>query len=575
MTRAPHELLAAARSWIEADPDPATQAELTRLVDAQDLAQLEERLSPLRFGTAGLRGAVGAGPGRMNLAVVVRTAYGIAQYVEEQAEAHGRLVVIGFDARPTSRGFAEASAAVLLAAGLRVAAFPEPTATPLVAFFGRELGAAVSIVVTASHNPRGDNGYKVYGPTAVQIAAPVDAAIAAHIARAPAARDVPRLAVRFEGPVRASLELLGPQRQAAYFEALSRALPAGSVARGLCIVHSALHGVGSAPMLRTLADAGFNRVSVVAEQASPDGTFPTTPFPNPEEPGTLDLALHAARQRGAELLLVNDPDADRLAAAARLDGALTVLDGNQVGALLADHLLSLAPAGDAAPLVLSSVVSSPLIGVLCRARGAHYERTHTGFKWLWSAALELERSGQGKFCFAYEEALGYSVLPAVRDKDGISAGRALAELSAQLSARGLTLFDRLFELYAEHGLWASAAHNLVLSGPGALARVAAALDALVEAAELTIADERVTRVVDYRRGSAERAPWLGFAELVELQLASGARLFVRPSGTEPKLKLYGHVRRQITLRSDLESALLSARNSAAALLQRLLNALQL
>lgn len=575
MKLAAEELLAAAQRWIEADPDPATRAELTTLVAAQDLVQLEERLTPLRFGTAGLRGAVGAGPGRMNLAVVMRTAYGIAQYVEEQAEAHGRLVVIGFDARPTSRGFAEASAGVLLAAGLRVAAFPEPAATPLVAFFARELGAAVSIVVTASHNPRGDNGYKIYGSSAVQIAAPLDSAIAAHIARAPAARDVRLLAVSFAGPVRPPLELLGPQHENAYFEALSCALPASAVARELCIVHSALHGVGTAPMLRTLADAGFMRVSVVAEQASPDGSFPTTPFPNPEEPGTLDRAMAEAEQRGAQLLLVNDPDADRLAAAARLDGTLTVLDGNQVGALLADHLLSLAPAGAAPPLVLSSVVSSPLVSSLCRARGARYERTHTGFKWLWTAALELERSGQGKFCFAYEEALGYSVMPAVRDKDGISAGRALAELSAQLSARGLTLFDRLFELYVEHGLWASAAHNLVLSGPGALARVAAALDVLVDASELGIADERVAAVIDYRKGSGERAPWLGSAELVELQLASGARLFVRPSGTEPKLKLYGHVRSEITLRSDLASALVAARNSAAALVQRLLRALQL
>jgi phosphomannomutase len=406
MTRAAEELLAAAQAWISGDPDPSTRSELSRLVEARDFVQLEARLLPLRFGTAGLRGAVGAGPGRMNLALVIRTAHGIARYVEEQAAVGGRLVVIGFDARPTSRAFAQASVGVLLAAGLRVAAFVEATATPLVAFFGRELGAAVSIVVTASHNPRADNGYKVYGASAVQIVSPVDAVIAEHIARAPLAIDVPRTAVAFDGAPPAGLDWIGPERERAYFDAISAAFPASSDARELSIVHSALHGVGGAPMLRTLTDAGFHCVSVVSEQATPDGTFPTTPFPNPEEPGTLDLALLEAQRRSAQLLLVNDPDADRLAAAARLDGELTVLDGNQLGALLADYLLSNVAVGAGPALVLSSVVSSPLVGQLCRARGARYERTHTGFKWLWTAALELERRGQGRFCFAYEEALG-------------------------------------------------------------------------------------------------------------------------------------------------------------------------
>lgn len=574
MTLDLEQLLRAAHSWIEGDPDPVTQAELRELMATRDAGALNERLTPLSFGTAGLRGAVGAGPGRMSLAVVLRTAYGIARYVESQADG-ARSVVIGFDARPTSRAFAEASAGVLLAAGLRVVAFPEPTATPLVAFFAREQGAAIGIVVTASHNPRGDNGYKVYGSSGVQIVAPVDALIAEHIARAPAARDVPRLPVSFASAVPEQLELIDAAREGRYFEAISAALPASTTRRELRIVHSALHGVGTAPMLRSLADAGFSQVSVVAAQAAPDGSFPTTPFPNPEEPGTLDLALAEAERVGAALLLVNDPDADRLAAAARLDGALTVLDGNQVGALLADFLLSASTPAHPTALVLNSVVSSPLVGLLCQARGARHERTHTGFKWLWSAALELERAGQGRFCFAYEEALGYSVFSAVRDKDGIAAGRALAELAAQLAERGLSLFDRLFELYAEHGLWASAAQNLTLRGADAMVRVANSLDALVAVRDLRIGAERVTRSVDYRVGAESRAPWLGAAQLVEIELESGARLFVRPSGTEPKLKLYGHVQSIITLRSDLGPALTRARQSAAALLLQLSSALKL
>ncbi len=557
-------LLELARAWIEGDPDPATRAELQALCDANDLTALSERLAPLSFGTAGLRGAVGAGPGRMNLAVVLRTAFGISRYLAEQAGPASGPVVIGFDARPTSRAFAEASAGVLLAAGVPVATFAAPVATPLCAFFARELQAPICIVVTASHNPRGDNGYKVYGPDAVQITAPVDAAIARHIGGAPAAVQVPRLDVTFDDPPSAGLKLLANEDYDRYFAAISAAIPAVGAAPELGIVHSALHGVGSAPMLRTLADAGFVHVSSVAAQAQPDGSFPTTPFPNPEEPGTMDLALAEGERGAAALVLVNDPDADRLAVAARLDGELRVLDGNQVGALLADHALG-SWSATPTPLVLCSVVSSPLVEQIAKARRAHCERTHTGFKWLWTAALELERRGAGRFCFAYEEALGYSVFREVRDKDGIAAGRATAELAARLSRRGATLFDRLYELYAEHGLWLSASRNIALRGPDANARVAERLGALGP----RVADKLVVQKRDYRVGGAQRPPWLGVAPLVELELETGDRLFVRPSGTEPKLKLYGHVRGTLTSRADFARDLVATRRSAAELLESL------
>jgi phosphomannomutase len=568
------ELVAAARAWIDGDPDPATRAELAALVDAEELTALAERMTPLSFGTAGLRGAVGAGSGRMNTAVVTRTAHGIARYLAEAPDAAARPIVIGFDARPSSRGFAEVSAGVLLAAGFRVVAFVQPTATPLCAFLGRELLASVTIVVTASHNPRGDNGYKVYGSNAVQIISPVDAEIARQIAAAPPARLVPVDPVRFDQAASARLTLVSASSLDSYFSAVSAAIPAKPEHRELPIVHSALHGVGTAPMLRALADAGFRCVDVVAAQAEPDGTFPTTPFPNPEEPGTLDLSLAEGRRRAAALVLVNDPDADRLAAAARLDDVLTVLDGNQVGALLADYALSLHSA-TAAPLVLSSVVSSPLVGLMATTLGAHHERTLTGFKWLWSAALELERRGVGRFCFAYEEALGYSVFSGVRDKDGIAAGRALAELAAMLASRQKSLFDRLFELYAVHGLWASAARNIALSGGDANARLGRRLDALLGQSSLQIAGERVLRITDYRVGETERPRWLSATALFELELEHGGRIFVRPSGTEPKLKLYGHVQRSVTLRSDFAHDLADARQLAAAQLEALETALQL
>ena len=569
MTPAQAELLEQARAWMEGDPDPATRAELGALVEASAFEALAERLQPLSFGTAGLRGAVGAGSGRMNLAVVIRTAHGIASYLAEQATDRAKPIVIGFDARPTSRAFAEASAGVLIAAGYRVVAFTAPTATPLCAFLGRELGAPITIVVTASHNPRPDNGYKVYGPSAVQIVSPVDVDIARHIARAPAARAIAK-SIGFSDPPPAGLTLLDSLELDSYFAAVSAAIPAATSGRQLVIVHSALHGVGTAPMLRTLADAGFTNVHVVPAQAEPDGTFPTTPFPNPEEPGTLDLALAAAERHDAALLLVNDPDADRLAAAARLNGALTVLDGNQVGALLADHLLSLCPAVPT-PLVLTSIVSSPFVSEMAHARGARCERTHTGFKWLWTAALDLQRQGAGQFCFGYEEALGYSVFPAVRDKDGIAAGRALAELAASLAERSQTLFGRLHELYAQYGLWASAARNLAFKAGTPIAPL---LDALATQSDLRLGARQVVRCIDYRAGETERPPWLGAAAMLELQLDDASRVFVRPSGTEPKLKLYGHVKRTITLESDFSSSLAEARQSAAALLQELAKLLQ-
>jgi len=574
MTAADEQLLVAVRAWIDGDPDPATRAELAALLEGDQREALAERMLPLTFGTAGLRAEVGAGSGRMNAAVVTRAAHGIARYLVEQAGAAERPVVIGFDARPTSRGFAEISAGVLLAAGFRVVAFAEPTATPLCAFLGRELSASITIVVTASHNPRADNGYKVYGASAVQIVSPVDAEIARHIAAAPAARLVARRAVRFDEPAPSGLTLRHASGLVSYFAAVSAAIPARAESRELPIVYSALHGVGALPMRQTLADAGFTAVELVAAQAEPDGTFPTTPFPNPEEPGTLNLALSEGERRAAALVLVNDPDADRLAAAARLDGALTVLDGNQVGILLADYALSLHGSAST-PLVLSSVVSSPLVGLLAMAAGAHHERTLTGFKWLWSAALELERRGVGRFCFAYEEALGYSVFPAVRDKDGIAAGRALAELAAGLRARGESLFDRLYELYATHGLWASAARNIALSGGDASARLARCLDALPSRSELLIAGERVLRIVDYRAGDLQRPAWLGASPLFELELERGGRIFVRPSGTEPKLKLYGHVRYDVTRRSYFARDLAAARSAAAAQLAALETALQL
>jgi phosphomannomutase len=565
MTREPGELLEAARLWIAGDPEPDLREELEALCRARNFAELARRMAPLEFGTAGLRAPLGAGSGYMNRAVVLKTTYGIGRYVLEAGDGARAPVVIGYDARRRSREFAEVCAGVLLAMQIDVQLFPQPVPTPLVAFAARELASPLAIVITASHNPRGDNGYKVYGPNAAQLVAPLDRELTRRIAAAPAAREVPCLELDpGSAAVQKHFAWVAPAQYDAYFAALAAALPAGQAARDLSIVYSAFHGVGWRYAERALREAGFCDLRPVAEQIEPDGAFPTIAFPNPEEPSTLDRALSLARSTGAELVLVNDPDADRLAAAARSGGELAVLDGNQIGALLADYLLERAPR-EPLPLVVSSIVSSPLVAAIAESYGARYERTHTGFKWMWLAALELVRSEGVQFCFAYEEALGYSVFAGVRDKDGIAAARALAELAAAQREKGRTLFDRLFELYAAHGVWASAARPLALDPARAGAELSARLDALVRAPPSQLAGIELARVIDYRAQTGRQLAWLAPAPLLELELLDGSKAFVRPSGTEPKLKLYSHVKRDLAI--DRDAALRGARDFAERLLE--------
>ncbi len=526
------DLLEATHAWIAADPDPAARAELNELIASGDGEELAERMAgALEFGTAGIRGKVEAGSNRMNRAVVIRTTAGLAAYVRRHGSAGP--VVVGRDARLSSARFMTDTVGVLAAAGLPVVFFPHPVPTPLVAHAALRHKAAAAIVITASHNPPQDNGYKVYAANGAQIVPPVDVEIAAAIADVGPAVDVPRIEDPYEHEAVAEIEA---DFFARYLDDLQR-MREGDPPADPVAVYSPMHGVGGRFVVEALQRSGYTNVHPVAEQFSPDGHFPTVDFPNPEEPGALDLAIAQARRLDADLIVANDPDTDRLAAAVPdRHGAWRPLTGNQIGVLLADHLLSRTQLDQ--PIVLSSIVSTPMLRSIADAYGATYATTLTGFKWIWNAALDLQEEGKGTYLFGFEEALGYSVGPAVRDKDGISATVHFLDLVASAQADGLTVLDRLEGLAEHHGLWVSVQHSVVRPGTEGAAEIAAAMKRLAADPPATVAGVDVTAVTDYRTGAESRPRYLGATSLVELDLGHLGRILVRPSGTEPKLKLY-------------------------------------
>jgi phosphomannomutase len=533
------DLNAQTRRWIDADPDPETQAELRAILERADRAELAERMhAPLEFGTAGLRGLVGAGLARMNRAVVIRATRGFADWLlANEPDAKRLPVVLGYDARLSSRQFAEDTAGVLTAAGIGVRYFEEPVPTPLVAYAARQLAAVGAVVVTASHNPPEYNGYKVYASNAAQIISPVDREIADWIERVGPANRVERA----EGALAGGHALAEPVPAALfdrYLAELDAARPAGAADRDFGIVFTPMHGVAGKFVERALAHAGYARVHPVAEQSAPDGRFPTVRFPNPEEPGALDLALALAEKENAELVLANDPDGDRLAVCVPSVARRWVqLTGNQVGVLLADYMLSGALRVPT-PVVISSIVSSPMLGSIAKEHGAHFEQTLTGFNWIANAALELEQSAGVRFCFGYEEALGYSVGRIVRDKDGVSAAVLFADLVARARAGRRNVLDELHRLYRRHGLWVSIQKSITRTGTEGLSQIERAMQTLGSEQPSELARRAVTGWTDFRSGAEQRPRWLGTANMLGLDLAGGGRVLVRPSGTEPKLKIY-------------------------------------
>jgi phosphomannomutase len=537
------DLFDRATAWLADDPDSQTRAELAALlqraregVDAPAArAELADRFAGLlQFGTAGLRGELGAGPNRMNRAVVIRAAAGLAAWVRAQG---GGGVVVGFDARRYSDVFARDTCAVMEAAGVEATVLPRPLPTPVLAFAIRHLGADVGVMVTASHNPPNDNGYKVYTGDGSQIAPPVDEQIAAHIAAVP---DVASVPLADDGWV-----TLDDGIVAAYLDRATAVLDPQSP-REVTTVYTPLHGVGGDLLLSAFEAAGFPAPTVVPEQADPDPAFPTVPFPNPEEPGALDAALALARRRGADLLLANDPDADRCAVAVPgRDGAWRLLTGDEVGALLGAHLLARGARGTFA----CSIVSSSLLGAVARAAGVPFVQTLTGFKWITKAP---------GLRYGYEEALGYCCDPdAVKDKDGVTAALLVAEMAAGLRAQGRTLLDTLDDLARAHGLHHTSQVSVRVDD---LARIGLVMTRLRASPPTALGGAAVLGTDDLLDPSGPLPPTDG----IRLRLEGSGRVVVRPSGTEPKVKCYLEVVEPVVA-GDVEAARRSAHHRMDAL----------
>ncbi|PZF59048.1 phospho-sugar mutase [Curtobacterium sp. MCSS17_008] len=520
-------VLAAARSWSAQDPDDETRAELDALVaaatsgSAEAAASLRERFSGrLAFGTAGLRAELGAGPQRMNRVVVTQAAAGLARFLIDTGR--DRSVVIGYDGRVNSDVFARDSAEVMRGLGLDVTLLPSALPTPVLAFAVRHLGVGAGVMVTASHNPPRDNGYKVYlggEDDGSQIVPPVDGEIAAAI-DAVAAGDVRDLDRATDYTV-ADGALVQ-----AYVAATAATVPAPRlpVDAQPKVVYTAMHGVGWETARAVFGAAGFAEPVVVPEQIEPDGAFPTVSFPNPEEPGAMDLAVAQGVAVGADLVIANDPDADRLALAIP-DGAGSFrrLSGNEVGWLLGWRAAARAQAAGETGALAASIVSSPALARVAERYGLEYRDTLTGFKWV---------SRVPGLVFGYEEALGYLVDPGVvRDKDGISAALALLDLAVGLAASGKTVADQLDAFAAEFGAFAS---GQVSTRVDDLSRIGEVMASLRSSAPTSLGGRSVVGVTDYRDGVEGFPP----SDILRYDLDGGARVIVRPSGTEPKVKVY-------------------------------------
>jgi phosphomannomutase len=503
----------------------------------------------------------------MNLAVVIRVTRAVADYLQSRGyDARVRPVIVGCDARLDSVRFADAAARVLIAAGIPVRRFADPVPTPFVAYAVRAFAASAGIMVTASHNPAEYNGYKLYSEHGVQVIAPMDRDVAARVSAIGAANAIPLGDLAQQVPISSDLG-------ARYFAEIRAGLPRVVADRSLCVAYTPLHGVGAAVVERLFAESGYANFHTVPEQREPDGHFPTVPFPNPEEPGALDLGLALARLKDADLLIANDPDVDRLAIAIPTpSGRWLPLTGNQVGLLLSDFVLSHGDSG-AQALVLTSLVSSPMVESIARAHGARCERVLTGFKWIWTAALALEAESH-RFCFGYEEALGYSVSRAVRDKDGVSAALAFAELAAEARAAGHSVLDKLHALYRAHGLWVSVQHNVILKGAAGATRILQAMQDVLDAPPSELGGRNVTSVRDLRVPEAGAPIWRGPALLAEI-VVDGGRVFVRPSGTEPKLKIYVDLRVDLAPDAPITGAEADGREGALAVARALVTALEL
>ncbi len=531
-----------AREWIAGDPDPRDQSELSVLLSSAEagdeaaVAEITDRMAGiLTFGTAGLRGRMGAGSNRMNTAVVTTASAGLCAVLREVA-GPDFTVVVGYDGRHRSRGFAQAVAGVVVAAGGRARLMPGPLPTPLLVHALTSSGADAGVMITASHNPSSDNGFKLYlgeraaGPegAGAQIVPPMDGRIEDAIRRAGPAASIP--------VVDSGWEVLDAGVVDTYVAATADLV--ADDPGPLRVVLTAMHGVGAEVALRTLATAGFADVVPVAEQCEPDPDFPTVKFPNPEEPGALDLAIATAKRVEADLILALDPDADRCSVAIPADGGWRQLSGDEIGVLLGEEAAS-ANEGEERANLAGTIVSSALVGRIAAAHGVGYVETLTGFKWI-ARVPDL--------VYGFEEAIGYCVNPGlVRDKDGISAAVKVCELAARLKGLGRTLADGLADLAVAHGLYATSPLTFWVEDAD---EVAAAVERLRRNPPQTLAGASVVAYDDLADGYRGLPPTEG----VRMETDAGDRVVVRPSGTEPKLKCYLQVVSGVASRWELDAA---------------------
>lgn len=532
-----------AEEWKRADPDPVTVRELEALLASDAVAELADRFSgSLEFGTAGLRGILGAGPNRMNRAVVRRTTAGLARYLKAQVpDVAERGVVIGRDGRRLSTEFAEDAAAVLAAEGIPALIFPEVVPTPVTAFAALHLGAAASVMITASHNPPEYNGYKVYWGNGAQIIPPHDRGIAQAIDAVGPADAIPLMAAE-EATSKKLRRVLGADIGAAYLNAILSLRRHPASAPDLRIVYTAMHGVGGAWVEEAFLEAGLVSLIKVKAQHEPDGTFPTVRFPNPEEPGAMDLALALAEAEKADLVLANDPDADRLAAGARdASGTMRMFTGNEIGVLLGHYVLTQTASMPSRPLVITTIVSSPQLIQIAKDLGVLHDETLTGFKWIANQALVRERQDGATFMFGYEEALGYTVGTVARDKDGIGAALVFADMAHWCKRRGVTAVGYLEEIHRRHGLYVAKQANFTFPGAEGAEVIARIMDGFRRSPPHTIGTLEVDQVLDYASG----ARGLPASNVIAYELEGGSRVTLRPSGTEPKIKYYFDLKEQV------------------------------
>jgi phosphomannomutase len=509
-------LIQQARSWIAQDPDAETIAELEKLISASDEAALADRFGQrIGFGTAGLRGILGAGPNRMNRVLVAQAAAGISKYLKENFDDPS--VVIGYDARKNSDVFAKDSAQIFAGFGIRAHLFPELAATPLVAYAVRNLGASAGVMVTASHNPPGDNGYKVYDFSGSQIISPMDLEIAKHIDEFAKSGSVASLA-RSD-----SFEQIPATVVSDYVQSVSGLLNKHSTRKDIKIVYSAMHGVGARLIQEIFKLSGLAQPAQVLSQQHPDGKFPTVSFPNPEEPGAMDESMATAESHNADLVLVNDPDADRLAVAfKKTDGSYQQLTGDQLGLILGEEMAARASREGLTGSLACSIVSSSALGKVAEHYGFGFEQTLTGFKWL---------SRVPNLIFGYEEALGYCVdWGQVRDKDGLSAALIVADIASALANQGYTLGDQLDKLMQRYGYYSTGQISIRVTD---LTVIANLMNKLRTNPPAQIAGVEAV-FGDLNKGSGS----LPATDAVRFRLKDGRTVIVRPSGTEPKLKCY-------------------------------------